>query len=92
VRRKSTRGRNRRAGIAVRDIVADIVESTTGHGEVMRPRENGAAIPRLGADEPRSKFKAHDVDSGVSVGVFGTDSALRCGSSSIDGEGKRKRC
>jgi hypothetical protein len=41
----------RRHGLSSSIVVCDIIESTAGYGEVVRPRENGAAIPRLGAGE-----------------------------------------
>jgi hypothetical protein len=39
-----------------------------------------------------SSSRTHEEDPALSVVVFEADSASICVSSSIDGEGKRKRC
>jgi hypothetical protein len=77
---KSTR-RHKRSASVVCDIVEIVVESAVSHGEVVRPRENGAAISGLGAGETQltsrqvAMREAHKEDPGSSVVVFEADSA-----------------
>jgi hypothetical protein len=74
------------------------VKGPASYGEMVGLREDGAARPRLGAYETHptalkvAMRGAHDEDPGLSGFVLEAGSASRCGSSSIDGEGKRKRC
>jgi hypothetical protein len=57
-------------GVVVCDIVEIVVESAASHREMVRPRENGAAISRLGADDGGQRVmgitrssRTHDADS-----------------------------